>query len=205
MALQGAGARIDRSRIADVRSGVGRATSPRGRVMIGTRLDGQRHEYAAPWGSSASSFAIHRLQTRLRTRVDQRRPLRHRRQVPADKPPLRCSARFHRPTATHACSTSSRSIQIEGHTETRDMPDLRARAARSDGKLVRSCEPAASTVRSAWPAPRRRAAGTAAPGQRPQCGMMMGIGKSCPRARAVSVLATDLVARGWRISVDRRA
>ena len=95
-------------------------------------------------------------------------------------------------------------FKLKVHTETRDMPIYALVLARSDGKLGPKLQPAAVDCAAL----RGRGPGGAppaplAPGQRPQCGMMMGIGSLAAGGVPVSVLATTLSPRVGRIIVDR--
>src|ERR1051325_9504958 len=95
-------------------------------------------------------------------------------------------------------------FKLKVHTESRDMPIYALVLARSDGKLGPKLQ--ASSVDCA--ALRGRGPGGAppappAPGQRPSCGMMMGIGSLAAGGVPMSVLATTLSQRVGRIVVDK--
>ena len=95
-------------------------------------------------------------------------------------------------------------FKLKVHTESRDMPVYALVLARSDGKLGPKLQPASvdcAALRGRGPGGPPPA--PPAPGQRPQCGMMMGIGSFAAGGVPLSVLATTLSPRVGRIVVDK--
>jgi uncharacterized protein (TIGR03435 family) len=93
---------------------------------------------------------------------------------------------------------------LKVHTESREMPIYALVLARSDGKLGPKLQPASvdcAALRGRGPGGGPPA--PPAPGQRPPCGMMMGIGSFAAGGVPLSVLATTLSQRVGRIVVDR--
>ena len=95
-------------------------------------------------------------------------------------------------------------FKLKVHTESRDMPIYALVLARSDGKLGPKINP--STVDCA--ALRGRGPGgpppaPPAPGERPQCGMMMGIGSFVAGGISMTQLAATLSQRVGRTVIDK--
>jgi uncharacterized protein (TIGR03435 family) len=89
------------------------------------------------------------------------------------------------------------------HTETREMPVYSLVVARSDGRLGKSLTPSVADCTAA----RGRRGGPPAappqPGRRPQCGLMIGIGRMAAGGMRLSELARSLSSQVGRIVLDR--
>ena len=94
-------------------------------------------------------------------------------------------------------------FKLKVHTETREMPTYALVLARSDGKLGPKIKQAAvdcAALRGRGPG---GPPAPPAPGERPQCGMMMGIGSVAAGGVSMAQLATLLSQRVGRTVVDK--